>query len=150
YAAGWVTSNVAGPAYWRTMWAVPLPIVMALMFASPLHLGDGSSWRAGRRALWAAGLIAFALLVPQYGGLSRENRVQLSWPTLKVPGGAYRFAVAVNDSVPPGSYVAVPTEIGTWIATLHHHVYPLLVRYYLRPQRDVLTLDELLERMALQ
>jgi hypothetical protein len=118
------------------MWALPLPIVMALMLTWPLHVGNGVSHKGMRYAAWAVLLAAFALLVPRYNGLSRENGVRLTWPGLKVPDADYRWAAAVNESVPPGSHVAVPLDIGTWIVTFHHHAYPLVVRDYLRTSRE--------------
>jgi hypothetical protein len=86
-----------------------------------------------RRGIAVALLAAFWLLVPRYGALSRENGTTLSMQSLKVPDLAYRWATAVNQSVPPGSPVAVPHEIEPWIVTFHHHAYPLTVRHYLRP-----------------
>jgi hypothetical protein len=150
YTADWVITNVTGPSYWRSMWALPLPIVMALMLTSPLHLGDGSSRAWAGRAAWLVLLAAFAILVPRYNGLSPKNGVRLAWPELKVPKPAYEWAVAMNESVPPGSHVAVPTDIGTWIVTRHHHVYPLLVRNYLHTWRTQLSREELINRMAMQ
>jgi len=132
YLAVWVPQYVTGPSFWRAMWALPLPIMMALMLTAPLHIGDGVSRSTMRHAAWLLLLAAFAFLVPRYSGLSSQNGVRLSWPALKVPDAAYRWAVAVNDSVPRGSYVAVPSEVDAWIVTLHHHVFPLVVRGYLR------------------
>lgn len=148
--ADWVAARVTGPTYWRSMWVLPLPIVMALMLTWPLHLGGGSSRKGMRHAAWVVLLAAFALLVPRYNGLSGENGVRLTWPGLKVPDAAYRWAAAVNESVPPRSHVAVPSDIGAWIVTRHHHVYPLVVRDYLHSWRDRLTPEEVDHRMAMQ
>jgi Family of unknown function (DUF6077) len=150
YTAAWVSRNLTGPSYWRSMWALPVPILMALMLTSPLRLGDGSSRPGARRAAWLVLLAAFALLIPRYTGLSPENGVQLSWPKLKVPDAAYRWAVAVNESVPEGSHVAVPSDIDPWIVTLHHHVFPLLVRRYVRTWGKALTREDLGERDAMR
>ena len=150
YTERWVTANVTGPAYWRSLWAMPLPIVMALMLTSPLHFGNGSSRPVTRHVAWLVLLAAFALLVPRYNGLSPENNVRLGWPQLKVPDVAYRWAVDVDESVPPGSHVAAASEISTWIVTLHHHAYPLLVRHYLHTWRTDVTPQEILDRMAMQ
>jgi hypothetical protein len=98
--ADWVATNVTGSTYWRSMWALPLPIVMALMLTWPLHLGGGLSRKGMRYAAWVVLLAAFALLVPRYNGLSGENGVRLTWPGLKVPDADYRWARAVNESVP--------------------------------------------------
>src|SRR5262249_3786883 len=31
YTAGWISANVTGPAYWRSTWAFPLPVLMTLV-----------------------------------------------------------------------------------------------------------------------
>jgi hypothetical protein len=150
YTADWVTANVTGPAYWRSMWALPLPIVMALLLTSPLRVG-GDPWRPGtRRAAWLILLTAFALLIPRYNGLSSENGVELTWPRLKVPEAAYRWAAAVNESVPPGSHVVVPSDVDPWVVTFAHHAYPLLVRYYLHTWPNRLSSEELRDRVAMR
>lgn len=150
YTADWVSAHVTGPPYWRSMWAVPLPIIVALVLTSPLDL----RWRVlppgTQRAGWLGVLASFALLVPRYNGLSPENGVRLGWPSLKVPDAAYRWAAAVNERVPPGSQVAVPEEIGTWIVTFQHHAFPLVVRFYLHAWPDALSPDELRDRLAMQ
>ena len=151
YIAGWVTANVTGPSYWRGMWALPLPILMALVLTSPLQLQDDPPWSGARRAAWLVLLAAFALLIPKYGGLGPENYVRLGWPTLKVPDADYHWATAVNERVPPGSAVAVASDIGTWIVTLHHrNAYPVSVRHYLRTWGPQLSREDLFERLALQ
>ncbi|HSQ00849.1 MAG TPA: hypothetical protein VL049_26790, partial [Candidatus Dormibacteraeota bacterium] len=149
YVAARVIANVTGPAFWRTMWAVPVPILMTLMLASPFSL-EGRPRPATRRALWLALLAAFVLLIPQYNGLSGQNFVRLGWPRLKVPDAEYRWAAVVNQSVPRGSHVLVPTEIGAWVVTFHHNAFPVTVRTYLHAARGVLTFEEVLQRNAMQ
>jgi len=129
YIAGWMSVNVLGPAYWRAMWTVPVPTLMTLVLTSPLHLVRPVFPRKLAVVILLAG---FAVLIPRYGGLSPENSVSLGWPRLKVPQPAYRWAETVNKSVPPGSTIAVPSEIDPWIGTFSHHSYPLIVRNYLR------------------
>ncbi len=148
YLATWVPAHITGPSYWRSMWALPVPILMALMLTSPLPSEGGSS--RPRRVAWLALLVAFALFVPGFSGVSPENGVQLGWPRLKVPDSVYRWAAAVNSSVPQGSHVAVPPDIDVWIVTFHHHVYPLAVRSYLRPWANLARRDEFLGRFAMQ
>ena len=129
YIAGWMSVNVLGPSHWRAMWSLPVPTLMTLVLTSPLHLGRAAFPRKMAVVILLAG---FVLLIPRYGGLSQENSVQLTWPQLKVPQPAYRWAETVNKSVPPGSTIAVPSEIDPWIGTFAHHSYPLIVRNYLR------------------
>jgi len=129
YIAGWMSANVLGPSYWRAMWSLPVPTLMTLVLTSPLHLGRAVFPRKLAVVILLAG---FAVLIPRYGGLSQENGVSMTWPQLKVPQPAYRWAETVNKSVPPGSKIAVPSEIEPWIGTFSHHSYPLVVRNYLR------------------
>ena len=151
YTAVWVANNVTGSiTYWRSLWALPVPTIMALVLTSPLALGVSSSRPLTRRALWMVLLAVFALLVPRYSGLSKANRVRLGSPSLKVPHTAYRWAAVVNQSVPPGSHVAVPSKIEPWIVTFHHHAYPLVVRYYLRPWPNTMSYEEILDRIAMR
>jgi hypothetical protein len=149
YVAARVIANVTGPAFWRTMWALPVPILMTMVLAAPLYL-DSRARPPTRRALWVGLLAAVAFLIPQYGGLSAQNFVYLGWPGLKVPDVEYRWAEAVNESVPQGAHVLVPTDVGAWIVTFHHHAFPLTVRSYLHTTKGVLEAEELLQRSAMQ
>ncbi len=148
YVAARVIANVTGPAFWRTMWALPVPILMTMVLAAPLYREGPRP--ATRRALWIGLLAAFALLIPQYGGLSPQNFVRLGWPALKVPDAEYRWAAAVNQSVPRGSHVLVPTDVGAWVVTFHHNVFPVVVRTYLHSAAGALTHEEVLQRNAMQ
>jgi hypothetical protein len=93
---------------------------------------------------------AFVLLVPRYSALSATNGVQLGWPRLKVPDASYRWAAAVNRSVPPGTQVAVPPSIDPWIGTFHRHAHPLMVRHYLWWHPGLVEPDNLQHRRELQ
>jgi hypothetical protein len=92
---------------------------------------------------------AFALLVPRYSALSHTNGVQLGRPALKVPVVPYRWAAMINQSVPPGTPVAVPPTIDPWIGTFLSHAHPLVVRHYLWYQSGVQQ-DEIHHRWWLQ
>jgi hypothetical protein len=135
YVAAWASMNVTGPSYWRSMWALPLPILMTLVLTSPLRIVPSRPLTG--RLLCVGLVVAFALLVPQYGALSHTNGVQLGWPGLKVPVVPYRWAAIINQSVPPGTPVAVPPAIDPWIGTFRPHARPLVVRHYLWHQSGV-------------
>ena len=150
YLADWVVANVTGPSYWRSMWALPLPIIMAMVLTAALELGRGRSGQWIGRAAWLGLLAAFALFVPRFSGLSAANGVALGWPRLKVPAAPFEWAAAVSASVPPRSHVAVASDIATWMVTRHHHAYPLVVRQYLHISNGVLEPRELFERAVMQ
>jgi hypothetical protein len=127
-ASSWVAANVTGESFWRGLWALPVPILMALAGVAPLALGAASRRRWAPPALWALLLGAFALLAPATRGPSPENGVRLGWPSLKVPPTDFAWAAELSASVPPGSTVAAPRDVGVWLPTFHQRVYPLMVR----------------------
>ena len=98
-ASSWVVANATGESYWRSLWALPVPIAMALTLLAPLAVG--AAWR--RRwlapAAWLCLLGVFALLVPGPRGPSLENGVRLGWPSLKVEPAAYAWAAELSASV---------------------------------------------------
>jgi Family of unknown function (DUF6077) len=148
YLAAWVRVHVTGPTYWRSLWAVPMPILMALILISPLSRSGRAAWFRG--PAWLVLLAAFALFVPRFSAVSPENGVRLSWPTLKVQEPAYHWAAVINETVPPGSAVAVPAPVDEWIPTFHHPAYPLIVRTYLFPLEGRLSGEEVQARSAMR
>ncbi len=134
YARDWVAANLTGPSYWRSLWSLPVPVLMALALTSPLQLRGRPVLRAAGVAAGAAALVAFALWIPRYSALSQENGgadnvgIRVGMPGLKVPDPAYRWAKALNDSVPAGSTVVAPPRISAWVPTFHAHAYPVLAR----------------------
>jgi len=136
---------VAGTLYWRTLWMLPLPLLIALVLASPLQLA-GRLRFAGR--LGALGLLtAFVFLVPGPHGLSEANRVRLlPMPEFKIHPATYGWARRLQADTGPGVHVVAPDRVGIWIPTFHHHAYPLSVSHYLRMQRRHLDPEEWRQR----
>jgi len=139
YATGWLMENLTGPTYWRNLWALPVPLLLALVLVAPLGWvdavrGSGTEARLGRAAAWigpALGLllaVALAIGVPRYTALSPRNNVELHFPSLKVEPVEYDWAKLLTHSVPPGSVVVAPLSITPWLATFHDRVQPLVVR----------------------
>ena len=62
-ASSWVVANATGESYWRSLWTLPVPILMALTLTAPLALGAAgrrrwlgpAAWALGARRLRAAG-----------------------------------------------------------------------------------------------
>ena len=135
--ARFVVANVTGSSFWRSLWALPVPLLMALVLAAPLSLPLPHP-RVSRPLASLALLTAFVLFVPSFGALSEQNHgpgtpLRLGAPGLKVPPIAYRWASALNDSVPPGSRVLAPHYVSVWVPTFHEHAFPVSVRgAYLR------------------
>ncbi len=145
YLAEWIILHLTGPAYWRGLWAMPLPLLMALVLIAPLAWGV----RRGMIATLAGG-VAFATLVPAFGGLVKKNRVELRRPGLKVPKERYYIASELNRALPKDSVVVAPHKLSAWITTFHHHIYPVMVRRaYLRSQKEKLGLEEVIHRESM-
>lgn len=133
FATRWLVANLTGGSYWRTLWALPIPILMTFVLISPWSARR--RFRSGPGLRWATGLVllgSFVVLVPKYSALSSKNGVEIKRPGLKVPAQVYRQAEILNRSVEPGSYVVAPSRVSAWVPTFHHHAYPLRVRQYLR------------------
>jgi hypothetical protein len=105
YWARWVGANLTGPSYWRSLWALPLPVLMALVLISPLHLKGSALRHAAGRLGCLLLLGAFAAAVPRFSALSQHN----------------------TGALAAGMRLAPPT-VSPWIPTFHHHAFPLEVR----------------------
>jgi hypothetical protein len=134
YMDHWVTVNLTGPSYWRAMWSLPVPILMALILISPLHLARGTASRAASGVACVALCAAFLAVVPAFGALSQRNGgaggvgIRLGRHGPKAPEGPYRWAAALNAAVPAGAIVVAPSDVGVWITTFHDHAHPLQTR----------------------
>ena len=72
-------------------------------------------------------------------------------PARKVDPEPYRCAEVLVASVPAGSQVVAPEEVGRWIPTFHHHPHPILVRaLYLVRHRELLGKEEFTLRRRLR
>ncbi len=147
FASRWIADNVTGSSYWRTLWVVPVPALLALVVTAPLQL-EGR-WRWIGRAACLALAAAFALAIPERSSLSRDNGVRLGWPGLKMPPTEYRLAEILARSVPPGSHVIAPLLVSRWIPVLPQRAYPLVVQNaYLSRYRPQLGEEDLALRFV--
>ena len=134
YIDHWVTGNVTGPSFWRSMWSLPVPVLMTLVLIAPLQLGNSRAARAAGGAACVALCAAFLAFVPQFSALSQRNGgagevgIRVGRPGPKVPQEAFRWAAALNASVPAGAHVVAPASVSVWVPTFHHHAYPLQAR----------------------
>ena len=134
--------SVTGPLYWRTLWALPVPILITLVVVAPLR----RSGRVGQLGCLAL-VLAFAVGVPEVRGFGVENRIEVAWPRLKV-GPGYRWAESLGR-LAPREIVVAPPGVSLWAPTLHDHAYPLIVRHYLSTQRERLGEASVRERFAM-
>jgi hypothetical protein len=146
YASEWMERNVTGPYYWRALWALPVPVLLALALTSPLQAAG--RWPRGATALAVLGLAAFAVALPRVPGLGAENRVRLDLPGLKVEPEPYEWARRITETAGAGAVVVAPDAVGVWLPTFHQRVSPLVVRaHYLTPHLDALGEQDVLHRL---
>jgi hypothetical protein len=145
WADAFVRANFTGPSFWRALWSLPIPILVTLVVTAPIQWQDSVLHR-GLGAVASVALVAgFALAVPRYPGWSAKNEAWISRPTLKVDPSAWPWAMKLNE-LAPGQRVVAPPGIATWIPTVRHHAYPLMVRNYLRPNRERIGENAYLQR----
>jgi hypothetical protein len=82
----WVRAHVTGPTYWRTAWALPAPLLMALVLIAPLRLADRLGSRGAQTATVVA-LAVFALGIPRTAGFSEQNQAWLGVSRPRLPVG---------------------------------------------------------------
>jgi hypothetical protein len=136
FASAWIDAHVLGGPFWRSLWALPIPVSMALVAIAPLTLAAAGSARRLAPAVWLLGLALFAAWAPATRGPSPENGVRLGWPSLKTPALGYRWAELLTANVPAGALVVAPRDVSVWLPTFQHSLHPLVVRdFYLAPYR---------------
>jgi len=147
YTGEWVSANLTGPSYWRALWALPVPLLLALLLAAPLRWPGAPGLAAG-----LAACAGFALWVPRYPVFDPRNAgpqvgIRVGRPSLKVPEVPYGWARALNESVEPGAAVVAPYWVSRWVPTFHHHAHPLEVRLsYLLSYREELGPEDVEDR----
>jgi hypothetical protein len=161
-----VRSFVTGPSHWRSVWAIPFPILFGLLLASPLPAMRFGGSRAAR-ALYVAALL-FVLLLPRSTPLSvpgpdQSKRsqpwslrgrfphyIQFGWPGPKVDPDAYEYAMKLANAAPAGARVVAPESIALWLGTLHDAPLPVSDRaLYMKVRERQLGADEVKRRKRL-
>jgi len=168
YLEEWVRASVTGPSHWRVVWAIPFPMLLGLLIATPLS-GDAIGWeRRARFAVVAALLLAFAIFVPRSTPLSRPggyftvrprpwtergrfpHHLSFGVPGPKVDPVAHRFATLLANAVPGDARVVAPESVSLWLGTLHHAPSPVSDRFlYMKARRRLLGNEEVKRRNML-
>jgi hypothetical protein len=119
-----VSRYLTGPSYWRAMWSLPVPILIALILTASLQLDRGSLQRKTAAAAAVLAMFAFVALVPDFSALSRNNRVRFGeFGKIKAPFKWYTLASMLAHLAPPKSMVVAPQKAALWVHTFHHHPF---------------------------
>lgn len=112
---------------WRLLWAIPFPLLFALLGDGLVAAGPASVGGRAVSRLGAAALVAVFVLAPAPWTISAANRTQLARPDVK-QGPGRNVALAAVAATPPDGAVLAPGEIACWIPTLRHHPRVVVVR----------------------
>lgn len=145
YTAMWVAAKITvAPLFWRTLWLLPLPFLLATLLT-------GSIGRPRVRWARSATVLSLALFLA-LGVPTQTFPKRLYWEPgrLKVNEMSYAHARALSESVPRGSRVLAAQDVATWVPTFHDHPFPLVSREnYLLIQKQRLGEVEFARRVAL-
>ena len=84
YWDGWVAANLTGPSYWRSMWSLPVPILLTLVLIAPLHLVRGGGGAIAARAVAMAGPDRLRVLrTALRGAVGTQHRSRRRGPPLR-------------------------------------------------------------------
>jgi hypothetical protein len=114
--------------YWRLTWALPLPLLLAVL----LHGLIERALRMRPRVLAAGACVALAVFAVvfgwRFGTLRSANTVTLGLPGPKVSPVEYQVAARVARDVPEQGVVLAPEQVSVWLPTFIVHPELLGVR----------------------
>lgn len=152
FAASFVAANLTSAStYWRVLWLLPVPTLVAIVLTSPIERGLPGR-PAAAIAMGAAALLfgASVVLTPKALAPSRANQVRVAAPGWKVPPSELDAARAIVEASAEKDRVLAPKRVAPWIPIFHGYPTVLVVRgEYLPVLHDALGPDELARRMRL-
>lgn len=119
--------SLAEPTFsWRSLWAIPFPLILGMLVASWISF-DGSAW-SRRLALGAAALlVGLFVLVPGKVTWSPENKAELKLAAYRV-GAGWPAAEAAVAATPADGTILAPRRVAMWITGIRRHPRLLAVR----------------------
>ena len=149
YAYQWIALHVTGTmTYWRLFWALPAPLMLAILFGNAIEHATRIRPKALAFATCVAFAVGAAVFAQHAGSLRKDNAVSLGMPGLKVPDLDYALAKKFAASMPESATILAPESVATWLPTFAVHPQLLASRgMYLI---DAFGKDDGSRRLALQ
>jgi hypothetical protein len=114
--------------YWRLTWALPLPLLLAVLLEGLVE----RAFRMRPRVLAAGAGVALAVFAVVFGGcfgtLRSANTVTFGLPGPKVSPVEYQVAARIAKDVPEQGVVLAPEQVSVWLPTFIIHPELLGVR----------------------
>ncbi|OGD10073.1 MAG: hypothetical protein A2Y86_02405 [Candidatus Aminicenantes bacterium RBG_13_62_12] len=127
----WARNLMGIETKWRILWALPLPVWLAIFLAALSGSAAAVFGRTGKRGVaLAAILLLFGVFVPSRWTISTANQTQVRWPSWKVPLDDYRLAEEAAGLTDPGRFLLAPEAISVWVPTITRRVFPLVSREF--------------------
>lgn len=152
FTASFVAAHLtSAPTYWRVLWLLPIPTLVAVVLTAPIE--GGRAPRAATAIVAVLAIVLFGastLLTPKALAPSAANHVRLAAPGWKVPPKELAAVLAIQAASETTDRVLAPKLVAPWLPAFHGHPTPLVVRSeYLPVLHDALGPDELARRMRL-
>jgi hypothetical protein len=163
-----VRAALTGPSHWRSVLAIPFPMLLGLLLATPLAVKAGGRERLARTAIVAGLLLAFAIWVPKSTSFappgadwSRDARpwtergrfphfASFGMPGPKVDPLAHRYASLLAEAASADDVVVAPESVSLWLGTIHGAPRPVSDRFlYMKVRRRLLGDAEVTRRNSL-
>jgi hypothetical protein len=114
--------------YWRLTWALPLPLLMAVLLDGVIERAVGIRSKV-LAACACAALAGFAIAFGwRFGTLRSANAVTLGLPGIKVDPVEYGVAARIVRDVPEEGTVLAPEAVSVWLPSFVVHPELLGVR----------------------
>lgn len=152
FAASFVAAHLtSAPTYWRILWLLPVPAMIAVVLTAPIERGLPP--KSAAAIVIAATILLFGASVaftPKALAPSAANLVRVAAPGWKVPPSEFDAARAIAEASSPTDRVLAPKLVAPWVPTFSGHPTPLVVRIeYLPVLYAALGPEELARRMHL-
>jgi len=152
FAASFIAAHLtSAPTYWRVLWLLPVPVLIAVVLAAPIERSGPAKPAVALSA--AAALLLFATAValrPEALAPSAANQVRIAAPGWKLPPSELETARWIVEATTTTDRVLAPKHVAPWLPTFHEHPTPLVVRReYLPVLHEALGPEELSRRMHL-
>lgn len=127
----WSRALLGVEVKWRILWALPLPVWLAVLLSALSRQAAAVLLRPGMRGLALGVVLAlFGALVPARWTVSASNQTQVRLPSLKVPLEDYRLAGEAAALTESGGTILAPEAIAVWVPTITRRVRPFASREF--------------------
>ncbi|MEE2673859.1 MAG: DUF6077 domain-containing protein [Myxococcota bacterium] len=152
FAASFIAAHLtSAPTYWRILWLLPIPTMIAIVLTAPIE--RGLSAKPAAAIVTAAAILLFGASVvftPKALAPSAANQVRIAAPGWKVPPSEFDAARTIAEAGSAADWALAPRLVAPWVPIFPDYPALLVVRVeYLPVLHTALGPEELTRRMRL-